>query len=92
MHHDAWRSCSIACRRKHLVNPQGMTERVCVQFKEATVPILGVSALIALASFIPIVRGTKTFDDGGGEGIKPFRFNVTNELINGRAACWALRC
>ena len=68
------------------MKPQGMTELVSVQFKEATVPILGVSALIALASFIPIVRGTKTFDDGGGEGIKPFRFNVTNELINGRAA------
>jgi hypothetical protein len=36
------------------------------------------------------VRGTKLFDDGAGEGIKPFHFNVTNELINGRAAMLGL--
>ena len=56
-----------------------------MQFKEAAAPILAVSLLVAIASFIPIVRGTKQFDDGGGEGLRP-GFNLTNELINGRAA------
>jgi hypothetical protein len=61
-----------------------------VQAKMAPGPILAVSLLIAVASFISIVRGTKRFDDGAGEGLKPFRFNLTNELINGRAAMLSL--
>lgn len=48
--------------------------------------ILAFSALITVASIIPIVRGSAIFDDGGGEGFRPGAFNVTNELINGRAA------
>ena len=56
-----------------------------VQLAEAPGPILAFSALIAVASIIPIVRGTDKLNDGAGEGIRP-GFNLTNELINGRAA------
>ena len=39
-------------------------------------PIAAFSLLIAVATFVPIIRGSKVFDDGAGEGLKPFRFNL----------------
>lgn len=60
------------------------------QFSDAPVTIIAVSALLVVASLIPIVRGTAVMDDGGGEGVRPGGFNVTNELINGRAAMLGL--
>jgi hypothetical protein len=59
------------------------------QFKDASLAVVAFSALIMVASIIPIVRGTDFLDDGGGEGFRP-GFNVTNELINGRAAMLGL--
>ena len=60
-------------------------ETIFTQFGDAKPQILAFSVLITIASIIPIVRGSAIFDDGGGEGFRP-GFNITNELINGRAA------
>ena len=60
------------------------------QFSDAPVTILAVSALLVVASLIPMVRGSAILDDGGGEGVRPGGFNITNELINGRAAMLGL--
>jgi hypothetical protein len=56
------------------------------QFSDAPGPILAISILLIVASLIPIIRGSSVLDDGAGEGLRPGSFNVTNELINGRAA------
>ena len=68
------------------------------QFKRAAGPIFLVGAIIAVASIVPIVRGTNVLDDGQGkegipgkDGIRP-GFNLTNELINGRAAMVVRSC
>lgn len=60
------------------------------QFADAPGTILAVSTLFIIASIIPIVRGCAVTDDGGGEGVRPGGFNLTNELINGRAAMLGL--
>lgn len=60
------------------------------QFSDAPLTILAVSALLIVASLIPMVRGSAILDDGGGEGVRPGGFNITNELINGRAAMLGL--
>ena len=71
-------------------------QTVLQQFKAAPGLVLAFSAIIAVASFVPLVRGTKWLDDGFGEeqqkglsGVR-FGFNVTNELITGRAAMFGM--
>jgi Chlorophyll A-B binding protein len=65
-------------------------ETIYQQFADAPVPILAAAAVIIVASIVPIVRGSAVLDDGAGEGLKIGSFNVTNELINGRAAMLGL--
>lgn len=61
-------------------------QTVAKQFADAPGAILAVSILLTAASLIPIIRGNAVMDEGVGEGIRPGAINVTNELINGRAA------
>ena len=71
-------------------------ETVASQLKNSPLLILAFSTLIAVASIIPMVRGTKWLDDGFGDNYKQgfagvrFGFNVTNELITGRAAMFGM--
>lgn len=61
-------------------------ETVLQQFADAPGQVLAASALFLAASVVPIIRGSAVLDDGAGEGLRFGSFNVTNELINGRAA------
>lgn len=45
-------------------------ETLFQQFKDAPGPVLAVSAVIIVATIIPIVRGSAVLDDGAGEGLK----------------------
>eukprot|EP00892_Ulva_mutabilis_P001449 jgi/Ulvmu1/11304/UM074_0019.1 len=61
-------------------------QTVAKQFADAPGLIIAVTILLTTATLIPIIRGNGTLDEGVGEGIRPGAINVTNELINGRAA------
>jgi hypothetical protein len=60
------------------------------QFLDAPKAVVGFALLITVASIIPMVKGTKLLDDGGGEGLRFGAFNLTSELLNGRAAMLGL--
>ena len=71
----------VACMGAEYVSHQTLAQ----QLSDAPGGILAAFTIIAIASLIPIVRGSRILDDGAGEA-KLGSFCVTNELINGRAA------
>ena len=73
----------IACMGAEYVSHESLVQQV----SDAPKAIMIAFTAIAIASLIPIIRGSNILDDGSGEGTyKLGSFNVTNELINGRAA------
>lgn len=60
-------------------------QTVLQQIKDAPWSVFIASAAIAIATIGPMLSGSVAVEDVDNEG-KPFAWNYTNELINGRAA------